>query len=68
MNDTQLLEAIIRKLDNMESTLTDHSQQLKIIKEQTARNAELESTVSTLYKQVDEMKTDVAVIKKAISN
>lgn len=68
MEDKQLLELILNKLNGMEITLSTHTQQLEIIKEQTARNAELESKFNVMSKEMNNLKTDVSIIKKAITN
>lgn len=63
-----MLELILNKLTNMESILVNHTEQLQIIKEQTARNAELEPVVQKLVKDVKNLETDVHLMKRAFRN
>lgn len=41
---------------------------LRILKEQTVRASELQSPVTDVQKQVDDLATDVRLIKRAITN
>ncbi|NME97439.1 hypothetical protein [Aneurinibacillus aneurinilyticus] len=41
---------------------------LRILKEQTVRASELQSPVADVQKQVDDLATDVRLIKRAITN
>lgn len=75
MEDKQILSLILDKLTSMESDIKEiktvqsqHTEQIQIIKEQTARNAELESKHDELVKEVKLLKVDVQVIKRAITN
>jgi predicted phage gp36 major capsid-like protein len=43
-------------------------EELRVIKDQTARNSELQSPVAEVQKQVDDLTTDVKLIKRAITN
>ena len=75
MEDKQLLELILSKLTSIESEITSiksvqaqHTQQLDIIREQTAKNAELESVVDGLVKDMQKIKDDNTLIKRVLAN
>ena len=75
MEEKQLLELILSKLTSIESEITgiksvqaQHTQQLDIIREQTAKNAELESVVDELAKDMQKLKDDNVLIKRVLAN
>ena len=68
MDEKQLLELILSKLTSIESVQAQHTQQLDIIREQTAKNAELESVVDELAKDVKKLKDDNVLIKRVLAN
>ncbi|WP_047153810.1 hypothetical protein [Aneurinibacillus tyrosinisolvens] len=41
---------------------------LRIIKDQTAKNSELQSPVSDVQKEVEELRLDLKILKRAITN
>ena len=68
MEDKQLLELILSKLTSIESVQAQHTQQLNVIREQTAKNAELESIVDELAKDMQKLKDDNVLIKRVLAN
>ena len=68
MEDKQLLELILSKLTSIESVQAQHTQQLNVIREQTAKNAELESVVDELAKDMQKIKDDNTLIKRVLAN
>lgn len=75
MEDKQILELILGKLESIDSRLermevvqVQQGEQIQIIKEQTARNAELESTVKEHSVDILKIKDDMTLIKRLLAN
>lgn len=89
MEEKQLLELIIKKLDSVENTLSEHTNQFEAINkrlnnvestqeiliqkvdgitEQLGKVSELEPIVQKLVKDVDILKDDVSIMKRAFRN
>ena len=75
MDEKQVLELILNKLNVIESKLEEHDkrfdsidEKLQSIQEQTAHNAELEYHMNKTSKRVERLEIDNDVIKRAIRN
>lgn len=52
----------------MHQSFKEVKEELRIIREQTARNSELEAEVNTNKNDIEDLKTDVKMIKRIITN
>lgn len=73
--NTQLLKVVINrqdatdaKLDNMALDINKLIGEVAVIKENTVTNAEMSLTLQDVIAQVDDVKTDIKVMKKAIAH
>ncbi|BAU26581.1 MbeD/MobD like protein [Aneurinibacillus soli] len=57
-----------QRFDHVDKQFDELNHKLEVIREQTASNSEMYSPVADVQKQVDELSTDVKLIKRAITN
>lgn len=57
-----------QRFDHVDKQFDELNHKLEVIREQTASNSEMYSPVADVQKQVDELTTDVKLIKRAITN
>ncbi|GED14886.1 MbeD/MobD family mobilization/exclusion protein [Aneurinibacillus migulanus] len=57
-----------QRFDSVDERFTELNHKLEVIREQTAANSEIHSPVADVQKQVDDLATDVKLIKRAITN
>lgn len=62
------LSLIHQKLDGITQQVVQNSEQLTIIKKQTAVNTELQQPLNAVITKVDELETDLKLIKKVVSS
>ena len=73
--NTQLLKAVINrqeetdaKLDNMAMDIHKLHGEVTSLEDQTVANSELKAPLENIIHRVDDLETDVKIIKKAISS
>lgn len=57
-----------QRFDHVDKRFDELNHKLEVIREQTASNSEMYSPVADVQKQVDELATDIKLIKRAITN
>ncbi|GED16953.1 hypothetical protein [Aneurinibacillus migulanus] len=57
-----------QRFDSVDERFNGLNHKLDVIREQTAANSEIHSPVTDVQKQVDDLATDVKLIKRAITN
>lgn len=64
------LNDINKRLSSLENEMREGfksvNKDVKVIREQTAQTTELQSPVSTLQKRMDDLETDVKLLKKVL--
>ncbi|MFJ8234204.1 hypothetical protein ACIQ34_00505 [Ureibacillus sp. NPDC094379] len=62
------MEIVLQKLDGVTEQVAKTSEQISIIKEQTTSRSELKAPLDAVIAKVEDLETDLKVVKKAITS
>lgn len=62
------LQKVHTKLDSITKQVVHNSEEISVVKAQTASNAELKAPIDAVISDVEDLRTDIKILKKAFTS